>query len=168
MATTERQDYDRAVKDGETTLGYAEWLAETEDTKVIEFSDIKITDFHDASSPEAEYSSQVWTLLIGDETYKYERWVAGSGSGSNWWDDDDRGAHEVGEWIVLGQPTGDLVVDTETESVVNVGHREVTLDEVIDEISDKAANAYYGLYSERIQPLVDQIKKEVFPFVVTP
>ena len=69
---------------------------------------------------------------------------------------------------MLGQPTGDLVVDTETESVVNVGHREVTLDEVIDEIGDKAANAYYGLYHERIQPLVDQIKKEVFPFVVTP
>lgn len=173
--TIEREEYDGHVKDQVTVeeggvvgddgkiLTYEEWMAELNGTTVVQIGDIKITNFDPGSGLAAEYSSQTWELSIGEKNYRYERWFTHNSGGSEWYDEDGDSIESPGEYIVLGKPIAGYDVTNNVRSV-SKSDREATIDDIIDEIVDAAAEKYGLRYKELVQPLIDQVKTEVFPY----
>lgn len=146
---------------------YEAWLARESDVKVIDGGDIKVTDFL-PGGPSGEYSSDTWIVVIGEVTYRYERWFTHSSGGVEWWTEQgERVEEDPGEFIVLGQQIP-LYHTVGNARVPTDQFREATLDDIIEEFLDRASALYYTRYEELVKPLVEQIKEEIFPIFATP
>lgn len=176
--TVEREQYDEHVKDQVTVteggvvkadgthLTYEEWLVdEMSADAVISIGDIAVTDFDPGSGLAQEYSSQSWILTLNGGTWKYERWFTDNSGGSEWYDAAGN-AVDVSNIYVLGRPVADYAVHSNARVDEGIT-REATIEDIIDEIVDKAAEAYGARYDELVQPLIEQIKQEVFPFTAS-
>jgi hypothetical protein len=178
--TIERTEYEQHLREQVTVeeggvvntdgshLSYEAWLADHEQTKVFDGGDIKVTDFL-PGGPMSEYSSDTWIVVIGDTTYRYERWFTNNSGGVEWWDGEgNRVEDDPGEFIVLGQQIP-LTKVVNNQRVPDYNQfREATLDDIIEEFTDRASAAYYTRHEELVAPIVKQIKEEIFPIFATP
>lgn len=164
---SERRSYEAMVAGDDDVSDPLRWVESTDNDEVecqicgdqpltiIRAADIRVLDVVDQGSGGGggPYSSELHKVDLAGLVLWHEVWFTDSSSGSDWYSEDRR------TQLIQAAPSSD------THAVLLPDGSFADFDEYVNEVLTEAMAKWDAAYANVIEPLVKDLKEQVFPFV---